>query len=223
MTEAEWNSCSRPDRMLLFLWSRRAASDRKLRLFACGWCRTYADLLVAEGLRAVDVSELYADGLADEAEVRTAREAAKRPDLTTGNAEHLRIPEVQWAMRAAVLVAWGKANSWRAIRQVADYVHGNWDGDWRKAGEWASWVRDIFGPLPFHHLAIPDAWVTSNGGTERRLAESIYALQAWEELPILADALEESGCHDAVILGHCRGPGPHARGCWVLDLLLDKE
>ena len=23
-------------------------------------------------------------------------------------------------------------------------------------------------------------------------------------------------------LGHCRGPGPHARGCWVVDLLLGK-
>jgi hypothetical protein len=42
-------------------------------------------------------------------------------------------------------------------------------------------------------------------------------------LAILADALEEAGCTDADILSHLRGPGPHARGCWALDLVLGKE
>jgi hypothetical protein len=35
--------------------------------------------------------------------------------------------------------------------------------------------------------------------------------------------LEEAGCSDARLLGHLRGPGPHARGCWSLDALLDKS
>ena len=39
-------------------------------------------------------------------------------------------------------------------------------------------------------------------------------------LPVLADALEEAGCTDADLLGHLRGPGPHVRGCWAVDLLL---
>jgi hypothetical protein len=34
--------------------------------------------------------------------------------------------------------------------------------------------------------------------------------------------LEEAGCHDTDILAHCRGPGPHCRGCWVVDALLGK-
>jgi hypothetical protein len=42
----------------------------------------------------------------------------------------------------------------------------------------------------------------------------------FEALPILADALEEAGCRDADLLAHCRAPGPHARGCWLLDALL---
>ena len=42
-----------------------------------------------------------------------------------------------------------------------------------------------------------------------------------EVLPLLADALEEAGCDDRVVLDHCRGPGPHARGCWVVDLVLE--
>jgi hypothetical protein len=42
-------------------------------------------------------------------------------------------------------------------------------------------------------------------------------------LAILADALEEAGCTSEEILGHLRGPGPHVRGCWVVDLCLGKK
>ncbi len=38
----------------------------------------------------------------------------------------------------------------------------------------------------------------------------------------LADALQDAGCENADILTHCRGPGPHVRGCWVVDLVLGK-
>jgi hypothetical protein len=55
------------------------------------------------------------------------------------------------------------------------------------------------------------------------LAQGIYEEQAWDRLPILADALEESGCTSADILNHCRQPGEHVRGCWVIDLILGKE
>jgi hypothetical protein len=40
---------------------------------------------------------------------------------------------------------------------------------------------------------------------------------------VLADALEDAGCDNADILNHLRGPGPHVRGCWVLDLPLGKS
>jgi hypothetical protein len=55
------------------------------------------------------------------------------------------------------------------------------------------------------------------------LAESIYDDGAFDPLPILADALEDAGCDNADILNHCRQPGVHVRGCWVVDLLLGKE
>jgi hypothetical protein len=54
-----------------------------------------------------------------------------------------------------------------------------------------------------------------------RLAEHIAARGTFDELPVLADALEEAGCADADILGNCRVPGPHVRGCWVLDLFIE--
>jgi hypothetical protein len=42
-------------------------------------------------------------------------------------------------------------------------------------------------------------------------------------LAALSDALEEAGCDDPAVLGHLRGPGPHVRGCHVLDALLGKD
>jgi hypothetical protein len=64
------------------------------------------------------------------------------------------------------------------------------------------------------------AW---NDGTVVKLVQAIYDERAFDRLPILADALEESGCSDAEILSHCRGAGPHVRGCWLVDLILGKE
>jgi hypothetical protein len=39
---------------------------------------------------------------------------------------------------------------------------------------------------------------------------------------VLADALEEAGCSESEILRHCREPGEHVRGCWVVDLVRGK-
>jgi hypothetical protein len=42
-------------------------------------------------------------------------------------------------------------------------------------------------------------------------------------MPTLAVAQEKAGCDNADILAHCRAPGPHVRGSWVVDLLLAKQ
>jgi hypothetical protein len=83
-------------------------------------------------------------------------------------------------------------------------------------------LRDVFGN-PFRPLTADPAWLAWRDGTVAGLARSIYEERAFEHLPILGDALEEAGCTDAGVLEHCRGPGPHVRGCFVLDLLLAKE
>lgn len=81
-------------------------------------------------------------------------------------------------------------------------------------------------------MPVDPSWLDWNNGTVRKIAQAIYAEHTLGHLPILADALEEAGCTDPEILGHCRdvevlahchGPGPHSRGCWVVDLLLGKE
>jgi hypothetical protein len=87
-------------------------------------------------------------------------------------------------------------------------------------------LRDIFGN-PFRPATISPAWQTP---TVVALAQTAYE---YRDLPsghldparlaVLADALDEAGCTDADILNHCRRPGVHVRGCWVLDLLLGRE
>src|SRR5262249_26026599 len=107
-------------------------------------------------------------------------------------------------------------------------AYGMWKSEWPYLDEGAqapAWVaerkaqaylvRDVY-PNPFRPVVAKSAW---NSDAVLRLARAAYA-GAFDSLPILADALEESGCDSADILTHCRGPGPHVRGCWVVDLLL---
>ena len=80
-------------------------------------------------------------------------------------------------------------------------------------------IRDIAGN-PFRPVTFAPEWRTS---TVLGIAETIYADRTFGNLPVLADALEDAGCEHADILSHCRGPGPHVRGCWVVDLVLGKS
>ena len=80
---------------------------------------------------------------------------------------------------------------------------------------------------PFRPVSLDPAWRTP---TVTALATATYEERILpagtldpDRLAVLADALEEAGCDNADILAHLRGPGPHVRGCWVLDLLLEKE
>ncbi len=85
-------------------------------------------------------------------------------------------------------------------------------------GAIADLIRDIHGN-PFRPVTFAPEWRTS---TVTAIAETIYADRTFGNLPVLADALEDAGCDHADILSHCRGSGPHVRGCWVVDLVLGK-
>jgi hypothetical protein len=79
-------------------------------------------------------------------------------------------------------------------------------------------LHDVFGN-PFRPISINPEWLTS---TVVALATGIYEEKAFDRMPILADALQDAGCSNEDILNHCRGPGPHTRGCFVIDLILGK-
>ena len=141
------------------------------------------------------------------------------------------------------------ANALAAFERAADFKHprlaminageafsawfGFQEGPWRLAEfalaeRWPRWAdesncvplfRDIFGN-PFRPVAFDPEWRTE---TVVGIARDIYEDRAFERVPILADAIEEAGCDNADILSHCREPGVHVRGCWVVDLLLGKS
>ena len=86
----------------------------------------------------------------------------------------------------------------------------------------ADLVREVIGN-PFRPASIDPAWLTANDHAAARIAEGIASARVFADLPILADALEDAGCTSRAVLDHCRTPGSHGVGCWVLDLLLGKS
>jgi len=91
----------------------------------------------------------------------------------------------------------------------------------KEAVKQAGLLRDVFGN-PFNHdsMVLMEVWLTKD---VLNLAQAIYEEERFEDLPVLADALEEAGCNNEEILNHLRGPSTHVRGCWCLDLILQKE
>jgi hypothetical protein len=82
----------------------------------------------------------------------------------------------------------------------------------------ASLLKEIFGN-PFRPVAFSTAWRSDTAVT---LARQMYESRDFSAMPILADALQDAGCDSDDVLNHCRGSGPHVRGCWVVDLVLGK-
>jgi hypothetical protein len=225
MTETEWLACADPRAMLLFLHGK--AGGRKLRLFACACCSRIGDLLTEQsGRQAVEVAERYADGRAGKAELKAARDTARRRRqvaafccATLGSKTCRDFgAAADWAVEL-------RAND-AAGRRAGDPIHTK-GRDWWAArrleqAAQAELLKDVFGN-PFRPVSVSPSWLTWNGGTVAKLAAAIYDERRFADLPVLADALEDAGCADAAILGHCRGPGEHVRGCWVVDLLLGRQ
>ena len=244
MTEAEWLACTEPTPMLAFLrrstpparrrgdHRRLGASylpdsdyylpdlGRKVGLFVCAClCRSPSKQDVEE-CRLFREYERYCNGLVPWAAVEDAY-------WTWIKREEERIAEEDRKNNSVTSVHWMGPSEYFAdpalIRQAAERSAGgkNADGFAVERRLQCGFVRDIFNP--FRPVTIDPAWLTWNDGTVVKLAESIYDERAFDRMPILADALEEASCTNADILAHCRGRGPHVRGCWAVDLILGKE
>jgi hypothetical protein len=222
MTESEWLECTDPQEMLAFLKGK--ASDRKLRLFAVACCRRVWHLLTDERSRClVEKVEQHADGSASVYDVTNACDihenafAAydfKAPGYAAMFAfSHFK--QTAWEAAEAI----GRAAWWDSL-PADDPIIAVVESASRNAEVEAQcqMLRCIFGN-PFRPVAFDPAWRTSSVVA---LAQSVYDDRAFDHLPILAEALEEAGCHDADVLGHLRQGGEHVRGCWPLDLILGK-
>src|SRR5262249_50435458 len=80
-------------------------------------------------------------------------------------------------------------------------------------------LRDIFGN-PFRPVTADPSWPTC---PILAMASQMYGSRDFSAMTILADALQDAGCDNSDLLDHCRGVGPHVRGCWAVDLLLGKK
>jgi hypothetical protein len=208
MTEYEWQNCTDPTPLLVFL--RGKASERKLRLFAVACCRrVWRQMTDGPSRRVVGVAERYADGSAGEAERLFSSKAAWAAWATpAGAAAREAVEGDAWASASGA----SRYASW-AARGVprAEELHAH-----------AELAHDIFGNI-FCPVTVYPAWRSWHGGLPVSMARRMYDSRDFADMPVLADALEEAGCQDPDILEHCRSGGEHVRGCWVVDLLLGKS
>jgi hypothetical protein len=221
MTEAEWDASSDPYQMLRRCRRVIRYNPRKGRLFAVACCRRIWHLLDDPRSRAaVEVAARFADGQASAEQLHEAERAAGAAHADAFEVKGKRGACGEWAAQFAAA-----ADAWHAASRASNFAYVT-AGDGLQPGPehaaQAQLLRCVFGPLPFRRVTVDPSWLAWGDATAVKLAQAVYEDCAFDRLPILADALEDAGCADADVLGHLRGPGPHVRGCWALDLLLGK-
>jgi len=234
VTEAEWRKADL-EAKLQFLWG--TASERKLRLFACACCRNIWDYIESPAARrAIEVAERFADGQASKRELADVQRqlAGCIKDNLDGVAYDAETGEVRDGLLAAQLVVSPRlsvatlcataAHATNAIAAVLYWHEWNDPGTenddaYQEGIQQGQLLDDIIGD-PFRAEVVSRRWLSS---TVVSLAQAIYDGGQFQNLPILADALEDAGCDQQNLFQHCRQPGDHARGCWAVDLVLDKD
>jgi hypothetical protein len=214
VTEAEWRTNTDPRPLIRHLGER--VDGRKGRLFVAACGRRVA-ALCGHGLLDVPirVAEKVADGAATDGERADAWAAIA--DLNRQSA-----PLDDLARWACLALGWAVGGGPRPA---------HWDSLWdflppaaNVSGPPgvptpAAALRCLFGN-PFRRVTFESRCRTEDA---IGVARGIYEDRAFDRLPLLADALMDAGCDDDQVLDHCRLPGPHTRGCWVVDLVLGKE
>lgn len=239
MNEAEWFACTNLDQLVEELYAR-LTHERKLRLFACACCRFIDHLLPDQTIRdGLTRAERFLDGQVRNStletwyrKVRDVRDAQPRVNGDLSASWHA-CNAVENAVAPQPLVAFLYAQV--SARDALGRAKGIWT--WPKfqrarqriALELIPYFHDIVGN-PFRAASIKTDWLSWQDRTVVKLAQAAIderqlpgGLLEVNRLYLLADAIEEAGCPDPELLGHLRGPGPHVKGCWVLDLLLGKQ
>jgi hypothetical protein len=187
---------------------------------------------------AVEVFDRYVDGKVTDDEYCTTYEVAR--DAAQNAARNAGFGAAVAAAAAGLRVAWDAAVQAARDAQLASSLNalmplGKPVGN---PASVAATIRDRalqtertaqadlvreFVCSPFRPVTLDLNVLLWNNGIISALAHAMYEDQSTTPSQILADALEDAGCEDVDILGHLRGPGPHVRGCWVVDFLLGKK
>ena len=203
MTEAEWLACGDLGELFLALNQLSPPTKRKCRLCSVAFClRLKASLLSEPARSALKVAASFADGLASEDDIVKAWQSAADP-FSSG----------------CVLRAVTRLQRFSDVEEIAEesVFNGSLDEETERRIHIALY-RDIFAN-PFRPITFSPEWRTD---TAVALARQMYEAREFGAMPILADALQDAGCDNDDVLNHCCGPGPHVRGCWVVDLVLGK-
>jgi hypothetical protein len=216
MIEIDWLNCADP--ALLFQHLGDRGGDRKRRLFGCACCRRIWPLHILRSRQAVDVAERYADGRASRLDLGGAALELVRADAIARTVGPAAVEAANAASRCTLPLADAAGASRHVLAAVN--LHAGYAARDDETIDQCVLLRDIVGN-PFREVVFDPSWLRWRNGTLPSMARGIYEECRFEELPILADALEDAGCDHADILDHCRKEGPHVRGCWVIDLLLD--
>jgi hypothetical protein len=230
MTEAEWLEPS-PDlgAMIDYLYNLAPQpSRRKTRLCTAAFCRSIWHVMTDQRCRhAVEVAERFADDQATKADLKAAIEALpnKRRDYS---ALYKTAP-----IDAARSCATRKERFlFAALHQVHALTvlaleNGAHDPEAASAQRrrQAEVIRDIFAN-PFRPVTFNAAQRTPTVASLAQAAYEERQLPSGEldrdRLAVVSDALEETGAPGELV-EHLRGPGPHVRGCWAVDLILSKD
>jgi len=205
MTEGEWAACTDPKRMLEHLRGR--ASDRKLLQFTAACARALGRAVGDPRARdeAARPFERFADGEVPSADVVRSLLSAGMTRLLYSGGPTPPPPPPSWSAYESARVA---------AREVTVWFESG-------AADACDLIRELVGN-PFRPAAVPPDCLAWRGGAVRALARAIDADRTFHRLPELADALQQAGCSDPAVLAHARAPGPHLRGCWLVDTLLER-
>lgn len=227
MNEDDWLEGDDPHAMLEYLRGR--ASERKRRLFACHCCRQIWGMLDEEGRLAIEIAEGFARGrvpgtaVAEQRAMFSARLAAHEGgEFADEWLEAVVIAALDADAEAAARYA-ENLLSWEGYQSgpgPADHDASHFAAEESRRYQ-VGLLHELFGN-PFRPPVIDPAWLAANDGAVSRLACAVDEEGTFDQLPYLADALEDAGCADQSVLDHCRRSGGHFRGCWLLDRLIDR-
>jgi hypothetical protein len=207
--EQDWKSTQDWYRMACFLLATDAVQyNRKLLQFAYGCARQSWKSLALPSQKALILSEMFADNIVIDEELRQrVEDQARDVSFETGDQSSICyqycivVDSLNYGIFAVDATTQRESQIDRSV--CADYF------------------RDLV-YNPFHEPpSIDDSWLYAHHSAVYLLAQDIYYGYRFDRLCELADALEHAGCTNPMILDHCRSTGPHLRGCWVLDLLLE--